>query len=150
MSKSPLSVRSMLGIVAVLAALGAIAIQATSGSAQTTGKSLQLVEHTQKHVGFFPKHKPRQGDQFGFGATITGTDSGFDRGVCTFIGRQNLCTVQLQLSRGTLSLQGFGTGKLVNAPIAVLGGTGDYDGASGTALVTDVNRSTTNINITLK
>jgi hypothetical protein len=149
-SKRPLPLRSMLALAAVLAAIGAIAIQATAGSAQTTPKSLHLVAHSLKKVGFFPKHKPRQGDQFGFGEAISGDDTGFDRGVCTFIGGKTLCNVQAQLSKGTLSLQGFAPEKAQNVPIAVLGGTGDYDGATGTALVTDVNKSTTDISITLK
>jgi hypothetical protein len=149
-SNRPLPVRSMLALVATLAAIAAIAIQATGGSAQTTGKSLHLVAHSLKKVGFFPKGKPHQGDQFGFGESISGDDVGFDRGICTVIGKKNICNVQAQLSRGSLSLQGFATGKSQNTPFAVLGGTGDYDGAGGTALVTDVNSSTTDINITLK
>jgi hypothetical protein len=149
-SKSPLSVKSMLGIVAVLAAIGAIAIQATSGSAQTAPKTLHLLGHSQKKVGFFPKHKPRQGDQFGFGDSITGDDTGIDRGVCTFIGGQSVCSVQASLSKGTLSLQGFISEKVQNQQIAVVGGTGAYNGASGTAVATQVNKSTTDISITFQ
>jgi hypothetical protein len=149
-SNRPLSLRPMLALVAILAAIGAIAIQATAGSAATTPKTLHLVAHSLKKVGFFPKHKPVQGDRFGFGETISGDDTGFDRGVCTIIGRKSLCDVQAQLSKGTLALQGFATEKAQNLPIAILGGTGDYDGASGTAVVTDVNKSTTDITVTLK
>jgi hypothetical protein len=140
----------MLALVAVFAAIGAAAIQATGGSAQTTPKSLHLTAHSLKRVGFFPKSKPRQGDRFGFGDTLSGDDTGFDRGVCTIIGRRSLCDVQAQLSKGTLSLQGFVPGKASNLPIAILGGTGDYDGAGGTALVTDVNKNTTDVSITFK
>jgi hypothetical protein len=140
----------MLALVAVLAAIGAAAIQATGGSAQTTPKSLHLVAHSLKKVGFFPKSRPRQGDRFGFGDSISGDDTGFDRGVCTFIGGKSLCDVQAQLSKGALSLQGIVPGKSQNLPIAILGGTGDYDGATGTAFVTDVNKSTTDISITFK
>jgi len=139
-----------MALVAVLAAIGAAAIQATGGSAATTPKTLHLVAHSLKKVGFFPKHRPRQGDRFGFGEAISGDDTGFDRGVCTFIGGKALCDVQAQLSRGTLALQGFAPNKANNLPIAILGGTGDYDGATGTAFVTDVNKNTTDINITFK
>jgi hypothetical protein len=149
-SKRLLSPRSMLALAAILAAIGAIAIQATAGSAAPAPKSLHLVAHSLKRVGFFPKSKPRQGDRFGFGDSLSGDDTGFDRGVCTLIGRKSLCDVQAQLSRGTLSLQGFVSGKAQNLPIAVLGGTGDYDGAAGTAVINDVNKSTTDISITLK
>jgi hypothetical protein len=140
----------MLALAATLAAIGAIAVQATAGSAAPTPKTLQLVAHSQKRVGFFPKKKPRQGDRFGFGDTLTGDDTGIDRGVCTIVGHKSLCNVQAQLSRGTLALQGFVPQKAQNTPIAVTGGTGDYDGATGTAFITNVSKSTTNVSITLK
>jgi hypothetical protein len=149
-SNRPLALRSMLAIVAIVAALAAIAIQAAGGSAQTTGKTLQLVAHTVKKAGFFPKGRPHAGDRFGFGDTISGDDTGLDRGVCTFVGGKSLCNVEAQLSKGSLSLQGFVIGKLSNTPLAVIGGTGAYDGANGTAFVTQVSKSTTNISVTLK
>jgi hypothetical protein len=138
----------MLALVAILAALGAIAVQATGGSAAPAPKSLHLVATSLKKVGFFPKSKPRQGDRFGFGDSLSGDDTGFDRGVCTFVGGKSLCTIQAQLSKGTLSLQGFVPGKASNLPIAVIGGTGAYDGAGGTALITNVNKRTTDVSIT--
>ena len=151
MNNGLLSLRSMLALVAVLAALGAIAIQATVGTAAPAPKSLHLVATSVNKGEFFPKGKPRNGDRFGFGDKLSGDDTGFDRGVCTFSGGKTLCNVQAQLSKGSLSLQGFvPNGKLNNTPIAVLGGTGDYDGATGTALVTDVSKKTTDINITFK
>jgi hypothetical protein len=149
-SNRPLALRGMLALVATAAAIGAIAIQATGGSAQTTPNSqLHLVAHSQKHVGFFPKGKPHQGDTFGFGDTISGDDTGIDRGVCTFIGGKSLCNIEAQLSKGTVSLQGFVSEKVQNQQIAVLGGTGAYDGATGTASVTG-SKSTTDIVITFK
>jgi hypothetical protein len=149
MTKRVLSLRFTLALVAIVAIV-TIAIQASSGSAQTPPTSLHLVAKSLKRVGFFPKHRPRQGDRFGFGDKLSGDDTGFDRGVCTFIGGKSLCNVQARLSKGTLSLQGFVTEKARNLPIAVLGGTGNYDGARGTAVVTDVNSSTTDIKITFK
>ena len=153
MSNRLLSLRSMLALVAILAALGAIAIQATVGTAAPPPKSLHLVGTSVKKAEFSPKltGKPQNGDRFGFGDKVSGDDTGFDRGVCTFSGGKTLCNVQFQLSKGTLTLQGFvPQKKLINTPIAVLGGTGDYDGATGTALVTDVAKNTTDINITFK
>jgi hypothetical protein len=150
MTNRPLSLRPMLALVAIVAALGAIAIQATAGSAAPAPTALHLVAKSQKRVGFFPKGKPHQGDRFGFGDKVSGDDTGLDRGVCTIIGHKSLCNVQAQLSKGTISLQGFVTQKVSNLPIAILGGTGAYDGASGTAVVTDVNGSTTDISITFK
>src|SRR5262249_22106827 len=146
-----LSLRSMLALVAVLAALGAIAIQATVGTAAPAPKSLHLVGTSVKKAEFFPKGKPRNGDRFGFGDKVSGDDTGFNRGVCTFSGGKTLCNVQFQLSKGTLTLQAFvPNGKLNNLPAAVLGGTGEYDAASGPALVTDVSKNTTDLNITFK
>jgi hypothetical protein len=138
----------MLALAAIAAAVGAIAIQATAGSAAPAKKSLHLVATSQKKVGFFPKSKPKQGDRFGFGDRLSGDDTGIDRGVCTFIGGKSLCDIQAQLSNGTVSLQGFVPQKATNSPIAILGGTGAYDGASGTALITNANKSTTDVNIT--
>jgi hypothetical protein len=107
------------------------------------------VAHSQNKVGFFPKHRPRNGDRFGFGDKVTGDDTGLDRGVCTVVGGKFLCTFEAQLSKGGLSLQGFTTQVSHNQPIAVVGGTGAYDGARGTAVVNDVNSNTTNLTVTL-
>ena len=137
MSNRLLSLRSMLAFVAGLAALGAIAIQATVGSAAPAPNSRHLVATPVKNAAMF-------------GDKLSGDDTGIDRGVCTFIGGKSLCTIEAKLSKGTLSLQSILPDKLNNTPIAVLGGTGDYDGASGTALVTDVAKNKTDINITFK
>ena len=148
MTHRPLSVRWMLAFVAIVAAVGAIAIQATAGSAAPAPKSLHLVATSLKRASFFPKGKPHNGDRFGFGDRLTGDDSGFDRGVCTFVGGKSLCNIQAQLSKGSVSLQGLLPQKLTNTPIPILGGTGDYDGLGGTAVVTNVSKNTTDINIT--
>jgi hypothetical protein len=143
--------RTALVVAAAAVAVVPVALLATSGSAQSpTTTSLHLIEKDQKTVGFGPNHRPRQGDRFGFGSTVTGDDTGRNRGVCTAIGTQALCTVNETLSKGTLTAQGMvslSTNK--NAPFTITGGTGAYDGARGTALVTDVNSTTTDIRITL-
>jgi hypothetical protein len=136
--------------------VAAAAVIATAGSAQVapTPTTLHLTTKEQKTVGFFPKHKPVQGDRFGFGDTVAGDDTGYDRGVCTLIGKnQALCTVSLHLSKGTLSAQDIITninGRSNKAPFAITGGTGAYDGARGTALVTDTSMTSSDIEITLK
>jgi hypothetical protein len=109
------------------------------------------VNKNQKTVGFGPNHKPRQGDRFGFGDKVTGDDTGFDRGVCTFIGKnQALCTVVVEVSKGTLTAQGLTSPHPNKTPFAITGGTGTYDGARGTALVTEVNSNTTDVRVTLR
>jgi hypothetical protein len=142
--------RIVLATAAAAAAIAIGAIVVTTGSAQApAATTLHLVSTTQKTVGFGPKHAPRQGDRFGFGDKITGTATGYDRGVCTFIGRQVLCVVVVHLSNGTLTGAGLLPEKSKNTPFAITGGTGAYNGARGTALVTDVNSTTSNIDITL-
>src|SRR5215470_7363436 len=49
--------------------------------------------------------RPRAGDTVGFGDKISGDETGVDRGTCIVIGRGLLCTVEVQLSKGTLSVQ---------------------------------------------
>ena len=130
------------------AALATAALMAGAGSAQTPATALHLVGTPQKGVGFMPKGAPRQGDRLGFGDTVTGDDTGHDRGVCTFIKGGLLCTIQVQLSKGTLTAQGIVPERSNKNPIAITGGTGAYDGARGTALVTDGKNQTT-VDITL-
>jgi Dirigent-like protein len=140
-----------LTLAALAAALVIAALVAATGSAQApAGTTLHLVAKSQKNVGFFPSGRPHQGEHLGFGDAITGDDTGYDRAACTIVGRSLVCTIQVQLSKGTLSVQGIAPQRSNNTPFAVIGGTGAYDGARGTALVTDVNSSTTNITVNLK
>jgi hypothetical protein len=142
--------RLRLGLAAGAAALATATVLAASGSAQAPPSSLHFVSKTQKHVGFFPKHTLRQGDRLGFGSKISGDDTGFSLAVCTAIGRQGLlCTLQAQLSKGALTAQGLLPERAHDTPIAITGGTGAYDGARGTALVTDVNQHTTKFTVNL-
>lgn len=144
--------RIPLTLTAGVAAVAAVALLATSGSAQTAAPTtLHLVEKDQKNVGFFPKHNPRQGDRFGFGSTVSGDETGNNRGICTVIGTgQALCVVQESLSKGTLTAEGLIRlrGRAHNTPFAVTGGTGAYSGARGTALVTET-KTTTDVQVSL-
>jgi hypothetical protein len=144
------------GGIAAAAAVAVGAVIATVGSAQETPTptALHLTTKTQKTVGFGPHGKPVQGDRFGFGDKVAGDDTGYDRGVCTLVGKnQALCTVTLRLSKGTLSAQDIIQniqGRSNKAPFAITGGTGAYDGARGTALVTDTSSTSSTIDITLR
>jgi hypothetical protein len=60
-----------------------------------------------------------------------------------------LCTFQLHLSKGTITAQGELPERSRNAPVAITGGTGAYDGARGTALATDTGPNSAAIEITL-
>jgi hypothetical protein len=137
-------------LAAGTAAIVTAAVLAASGSAQAPPTTLHFVGKTQKRVGFFPKGAPHEGGRLGFGERISGDDTGFDRSVCTVIGRQLLCTSEVHLSKGTLSAQGLISMQSRNHPVAVTGGTGAYDGARGTAYVTDIDENTTNITVALR
>jgi len=143
--------RLSLGLGAgAAAALATAALMAGAGSAQTPATALHFVSTSQKNAGFMPNRAPHLGDRIGFGDRITGDDSGFDRAVCTVVGRpQLLCTIQVQLSKGTLTVQGMLPERATKVPVAITGGTGAYDGARGTALVTDTSPTQTDVEITL-
>jgi hypothetical protein len=143
--------RLSLGLGAgTAAALATAALMASAGSAQAPPTTLHLVSTSQKNAGFMPKGTPRLGDRLGFGDRISGDDSGYDRAVCTIVGRpQLLCTIQVQLSKGTLTVQGMLPERANKTPVAITGGTGTYDGARGTALVTDHGNSQTDVDIRL-
>ncbi len=146
------STRRSIALGAAAAAIVTAALVASTGSAQAPATSLHFVGTAQKGVGFMPKRAPHQGDRFGFGDTVTGDDTGYDRGICTFMAKSKglLCTVQLQLAKGTMTAQGLAPERARNAPFAITGGTGAYDGAHGTALVTDVSQTRTDVTITLR
>lgn len=142
--------RKAATLAAAVAAVAVVAVIATPGSAQSPGPTtLQIVSTAQKNVGFFPQHRPRQGDRFGFGSKDTGDETGYDRAICTQIGVQALCVISAKLSKGTLAFQGFLPPRPKNSPLAVTGGTGAYEGARGTALVTDRGQGVSDVTITL-
>lgn len=142
-----------MGLSAGVAAAATAAVLASGGAAQTGGTELHLRATSQKSAEFFPKHKPHPGDQLGFGDKLSGDDTGIDRAVCTLVGGGPggglPCTVWVKLSKGTLQLQGMLPEKSHNAPIAVVGGTGAYNGARGTAFATDHGKGKTTIVVDL-
>jgi hypothetical protein len=143
-------IRPALAATATVAA--ATALLASTGAAQTGGTELHLTATSQKGADFFPKHAPRPGDRLGFGDKLSGDDTGIDRAVCTVVGGgggQLPCNIWVKLSRGTIELQGMVPEKSRNAPIAVVGGTGSYNGARGTAYATDVSKTKTSIVVDL-
>lgn len=142
--------RVAVALSAAVAAVISAAVIATAGSAQGPPHTLHLVATNQKAVGFFPHHKLHQGSRLGFGDKVSGDETGGLRGVCTVIGKRALCNIQAHLSQGNLSLQGLRPLRRASQlPIAVTGGTGRYDGAGGTASVTEVGAGKARITVTL-
>ena len=143
--------RAPLALSAGLATIATAALLATSGSAQSPAPtSLHLVGTDQRGAGFGSHRNPRPGAQFAIGHRINGDDTGIDRALCTYVGRGfTHCTNAFRLSRGTLYIEGLVQGEPKNAPYAVTGGTGAYDGARGTAIVT-AGRAPEDVRITLR
>lgn len=134
-----------------LAALATAAVLVTPGAAQTGhATTLHLLTHSQKHVGFVPAHRPRPGDQFGAGERVSGDDTGIGRVLCTdFSEGIAPCTIWLRLSRGNLTAQGLLTEQDRGTPVAITGGTGVYNGARGTAYITDTSPTSSRVTIQL-
>ena len=84
-------------------------------------------------------------------STLLHVLGGLDRAVCTFMARSSglLCTVQLHLSKGTITAQGELPQRSNGTPVAITGGTGAYNGARGTATVTDLSPTSTDIQVAL-
>jgi hypothetical protein len=136
-------------IAAGAAALAVAGVLATTGAAQSpAGTSLHLVSKQTKG-GFVPKGPFRNGERFGFVQKVSGDQSGSSRDICTAIGNRVLCTIQVQLSNGTLSAQGVVPQRAHNSPVAITGGTGAYNGARGTAFATDTSATSSKIDIEL-
>ena len=127
---------------AIVAVAIAAAAFATTGSAQSRPvTSLHLISTTQEFIGFAPEHHQlRPGDRVGTGDAITGDDTGIDRVICTVIDKQPraMCTAVAQLSKGTLTAESLVSAGPGETHYAITGGTGAYEGASGTAVVTDI------------
>jgi hypothetical protein len=137
--------RIRLGLTAGVVAVVTGALVVTSGWAQPPAQptSLHLVATTQNDVGFGPRHNsPTAGDRFATGDRITGDDTGIDRVICTVVATSDgLCIASLRLSKGTLTAQtlvSFTSQPGSKEAWAITGGTGAYDGARGTAIVTDI------------
>ena len=141
--------RLAVALAAGAVAAAAAAVIASAGSAKGTPTTLNLVGTIQTNIGFAPDHQPRQGDRFGGGSEITGDDTGVQRSVCSLIGKRALCNAQLNLSRGRLSAQGLVPDETDHTPIPITGGTGAYDGASGTAFATQLSRTKTRFDVRL-
>lgn len=135
---------------AATVAIFSAAMIASAGSAHRSPKALQLIATAQKGIGFAPDGKPQQGDRFGGGARISGDDTGFSRTICTVIGGRALCNLQLKLSKGQLSVQGLVPDRADRTPMAIIGGTGAYSSARGTAVATQVSETRTRFILRLR
>jgi hypothetical protein len=66
------------------------------------------------------------------------------------IGEKAICTIEVRLTKGRLSAQGLVPQRADHTPIAITGGTGAYDGARGTAVVTQISQTKTRFTVRLR
>jgi hypothetical protein len=144
--------RIALALAIAVAAIAATTFAAAGSAQGPATTSLHLTSTSQHAAGFAPAHDPpRAGDHFAIADKITGDDTGIDRVACTMTSkRQALCTAVVQLSKGTLTAQSLVNITAAQKRYAITGGTGNYDGASGTAIVKSIpNTPRADIQITL-
>ena len=137
---------------AILAAIALAAIAATSGGAKPSPRTRTIHLTLVQTGGFDSPGPPRPGFVHAFTDKVTSDDGskGHDVGLCTLITRSELlCHSQVILTTGQLAYQGILHQHDHNTPGTVLGGTGDYNGARGTAHVTDISPTTAKITINL-
>ena len=136
-------------VVAVISLTGIIA---TSGGAKPSPRTRTIHLTLVQTGGFDSPGPPRPGFVHAFTDEITGDDgsTGHDVGLCTLItARELLCHSQVILTTGQLAFQGILHQHDHNTPGTILGGTGAYNGARGTAHITDLNPTTAKVTINL-
>jgi allene oxide cyclase len=135
-----------------LAAAAALAVASGPGSAQAPAvRTIQILEREgpSRFVDQPPRRRPSQGDMIVFRNTLLNAANrrqriGTSHGVCVVTGgtarrTSTQCEATLVLGDGTLSLLGAVTfAEEARAfTVAVVGGTGAYEGARGSARITD-------------
>ena len=144
--------RPLIFASAGVAAIALAGIIATSGGAKPSPRTRTIHLTLVQTGGFDSPGPPRPGFVHAFTDKVTGDDGseGHDVGLCTLItAKELLCHSQLILSTGQLAYQGILHQHDHNTPGTVLGGTGAYNGARGTAHVTDVSPTITKVTISL-
>jgi hypothetical protein len=93
---------------------------------------------------YFPHHKPRPGDTFGFSERESGGDTGRGWITCTIVGKGGaVCQVVVNLTKGQIAAQ-FEISIAVNGPpktAIITGGTGAYNAAGGTVDIKVLSKS---------
>ena len=140
--------------VAVAAVLGAAGLLSTTGSAQSTGTPRTLHFVATAYGGFEPKGSFHDGTVFGFKERLKTDDgtTGRDVAVCTATDakhKESLCHIVLIFPNGQLVLEVFHRESTKRIPAAVVGGTGAYAGAHGSAVAKDISEEKTDVTVDL-
>ena len=139
--------RTLIPLAAVAMAAAALAASAVGGAQSPSGTSLTLLQKDDRShfVDAPPRHgeekPPSEGDAYLLSNVLldpaTHARAGRSHGVCqvTVPGRRAvaLCSQTLVIKDGTLAIQGAYPFAKNTVVFAVVGGTGKYDGARGTA-----------------
>jgi hypothetical protein len=144
--------RSFILATTIVAAIALAGIIATAGGAKPAPPTRTIHLTLVQIGGFDSPRAPRPGFVHAFTDKITGDNgiTGHDVGLCTLITRTELlCHSQVVLTTGQLSFQGILHQDDHNTPGSIIGGTGAYNGARGTARITDVNPTTAKVTINL-
>jgi hypothetical protein len=144
--------RSLIVATTAVAAIALAGIIATSGGAKPSPRTRTIHLTLLQIGGYDSPGPPRPGFVHAFTDKVTGDDGskGHDVGLCTLITKTELlCHVQVILNTGQLAFQGILHQHDHNTPGTLLGGTGAYNGARGTAHTTDVNPTTTKVTVNL-
>ena len=137
---------------ATVIAVALVALNATGGHAAPSPHARTIHLTLVQVGGFDSPGPPHLGFVHAFTDKVTADDGskGHDVGLCTLItNTELLCHSEVILPRGQIAFQGVLHQHDRNPPGAVIGGTGAYNGARGTATVTDVNPTTAQVTIKL-
>jgi hypothetical protein len=144
--------RRLIFATTVVAAIPLAGIIATTGAANPSTRTRTIHLTLVQTGGFDSPGPPRPGFVHAFTDKITGDDgsTGHDVGLCTLITpRELLCHSQVILTTGQLAFQGILHQHDHNTPGTILGGSGAYNGARGTAHITDLTPTTAKVTINL-
>jgi hypothetical protein len=137
------------GVVVAVALAG---VEATGGHAGPAAHTRTIHLTLVQVGGFNSSGPPHPGSVHAFTDRVTTDDGsrGHDVGLCTLItDTELLCHSEVILPRGQIAFQGVLHQHDRNTPGSVIGGTGVYSGARGTASVTDITPTTTKVTVEL-
>jgi hypothetical protein len=144
----PHTSRTQLALATTVALLlGAAWVLSATGSAQPTSGPRTLHFVTTPVAGFESSGRFGAGSIAGFRESVKADDgaTGRDVGVCTITNlrrKESLCQIAIVLPAGQLILEGPHRETAKSTTIAVVGGTGAYADARGSAVAKDVGRKT--------
>ncbi len=146
--------RKPVAFVVALAALAVTGTQSITTASAHGGKDFTLTEKTVSEQDIDLGEKGQGvGDQFVFQGDLTddhGKDAGHTLGHCVLVSDNGIhCTATVVLEHGNLSVAGGGIGDGDNFAVAIVGGTGDYRGATGELEVKHVDEKTSELTVHL-